>query len=106
VALSCATVFLWVQRKKPHLVYNSDMVFSDSFSSQQKSKSPPPETTNEEAAHLKSLVEKKKPVSIKLVDGEVVNGWIEYYDRNMLRLTREGKPNLFIFKNQIAYVSE
>jgi host factor-I protein len=82
------------------------MAFSDSFSSQQKSKSPPPETTNEEAAHLKSLVEKKRPVSIKLVDGEVVSGWIEYYDRNMLRLTREGKPNLFIFKHQIAYVAE
>lgn len=74
--------------------------------SAQKSKSPPPETTNEEAAHLKALVEKKTPVSIKLVDGEVVSGWIEYYDRNMLRLTREGKPNLFIFKNQIAYVAE
>jgi host factor-I protein len=81
------------------------MPFFDS-SAQNKSKSPPPETTNEEAAHLKSLVEKKKPVTIKLVDGEVVSGWIEYYDRNMLRLTREGKPNLFIFKHQIAYVAE
>jgi host factor-I protein len=40
------------------------------------------------------------------VDGEVVNGWIEYYDRNMLRLTREGMPNLFIFKHQIAYVAD
>ena len=82
------------------------MPFSDAFSSSQKSKSPPPETTNQEAAHLKSLVEKKTPVSIKLVDGEVVNGWIEYYDRNMLRLTREGKPNLFIFKNKIDYLAE
>lgn len=81
------------------------MPFFDS-SPQNKSKSPPPETTNEEAAHLKSLVEKKKPVTIKLVDGEVVSGWIEYYDRNMLRLTREGRPNLFIFKHQIAYVAE
>jgi host factor-I protein len=87
------------------LLYNSAMPFSDSFSPQ-KSKSPPPETTNEEAAHLKLLVEKKKPVSIKLLDGEVVSGWIEYYDRNMLRLTREGQPNLFIFKNQISYVAE
>ena len=87
------------------LLYNSAMSISDAFPPQ-KSKSPPPESTNEEAAHLKSLVEKKTPVSIKLVDGEVVSGWIEYYDRNMLRLTREGKPNLFIFKNQIAYVAE
>ena len=82
------------------------MPFSDPSSSPQKSKAPPPESTNQEVAHLKELVEKKKPVSIKLVDGEVVNGWIEYYDRNMLRLTREGQPNLFIFKHQIAYVAE
>ncbi len=35
-----------------------------------------------------------------------MNGWIEYYDRDMLRLTREGLPNLFIYKHQIAYVEE
>ena len=81
------------------------MPFSDSRSPHNP-KSPPLETTNEEAAHLKWLVEQKKPVSIKLVSGEVVSGWIEYYDRNMLRLTRDGKPNLFIYKHQIAYLAE
>ena len=100
----CATVFSKCSAKDQYAKI-LNMPFSDASSSQ-KSKSPPPETTNEEAAHLKSLVEKKTPVSIKLVDGEVVNGWIEYYDRNMLRLTREGQPNLFIFKHQIAYVAE
>lgn len=43
---------------------------------------------------------------VKLVNGETLHGWIEYYDRNMLRLTRQGRPNLFIFKNQIAYLAE
>ena len=66
----------------------------------------PPESTNEEAAYLKQLVEKQRAVLIKLVNGETVRGWIEYYDRNMLRLTREGLPNLFIYKQQIAYVEE
>ncbi len=41
-----------------------------------------------------------------MVDGEVVQGWIEYYDRDMLRLTREHAPNLFIFKHDILYISE
>jgi host factor-I protein len=45
-------------------------------------------------------------VSIKLMDGEVVRGWIEYYDRRMVRLTRDGAPNLFIFKHEIAYIAE
>jgi host factor-I protein len=72
----------------------------------QKKKSPPPESTNEEAAYLKQLAEKQRPISLKLISGETLRGWIEYYDRNMLRLTRQGKPNLFIFKHQIAYLAE
>ncbi len=36
----------------------------------------------------------------------MVRGWIEYYDKNMVRLTREDQPNLFIFKHEIMYISE
>jgi host factor-I protein len=71
-----------------------------------KSRTPPGSETSQEAAYLKALGEKQKPVSIKLTDGEVVNGWIEYYDRDMLRLTRADQPNLFIFKHDILYVAE
>jgi host factor-I protein len=71
-----------------------------------KAKVTPPEETSQEAVYLKSLGEKQKPVSIKLADGEVVHGWIEYYDKNMLRLTREDGPNLFIFKHEIMYIAE
>jgi host factor-I protein len=66
----------------------------------------PCEDTHQEAAYLKTLGEKQQPVRIKLMDGDVVQGWIEYYDRRMVRLTREGKPNLFIFKHEIAYIAE
>jgi len=76
------------------------------FSDQQKKKSPPTESTNEEAAYLKQLAEKQSPITLRLVNGESLRGFIEYYDRNMLRLTRQGKPNLFIFKHQIAYLAE
>jgi host factor-I protein len=71
-----------------------------------KPKVTPPEETSEEAAYLRSLSEKQKPVSIKLADGEVVHGWIEYYDKNMVRLTRDDRPNLFIFKHEIMYIQE
>jgi len=71
-----------------------------------KPKNPPPDETFQEAAYLKLLGEKQTPVSIKLLDGDVVKGWIEYYDQNMIRLTREGAPNLFIFKHQILYICE
>ncbi len=71
-----------------------------------KSKTPPPEETFEESSYLKSLGEKQKLVTVKLRDGETVRGWIEYYDKNMIRLTREGAPNLFIFKHEIMYIAE
>jgi len=60
----------------------------------------------EEAGYLKLLSEKQKAVSIKLAHGEVVRGWIEYYDKNMVRLTREDGPNLFIYKHEIMYIAE
>ncbi len=74
--------------------------------SNHKGKTPPPEDTHQEAAYLKLLGEKQRPVRIKLMHGEIVRGWIEYYDRRMVRLTREGAPNLFIFKHEIAYIAE
>ena len=70
------------------------------------SKGPPSGETGQEALYLKSLSDRQVPVAIKLRDGEVVNGWIEYFDEMMLRLTRDGKPNLFIYKSQIRSITE
>lgn len=71
-----------------------------------RGRTPPPEETFEEAAFLKNLGEKQRLVSVKLMDGQTVRGWIEYYDKKMVRLTREGAPNLFIFKHEIMYIAE
>jgi host factor-I protein len=79
---------------------------SSNNANSRRAKSPPPEDTHQEAAYLKMLGEKQRPVRIKLMDGDIVRGWIEYYDRRMVRLTREGNPNLFIFKHEIAYIAE
>ncbi|HKF45910.1 MAG TPA: RNA chaperone Hfq [Terracidiphilus sp.] len=71
-----------------------------------RSKTPPPGETGQEALYLRSLSERQVPVSVKLRDGEVVKGWIEYFDDGMLRLTRDGRPNLFIYKHQIRTITE
>jgi len=71
-----------------------------------RSKTPPPGETGQEALYLRSLSERQVNVSVKLRDGDVVRGWIEYFDDGMLRLTRQGKPNLFIYKHQILTISE
>lgn len=69
-------------------------------------KAPPAGETGQEALYLRYLSEKQVPVNVKLSGGESVAGWIEYFDDRMIRLTREGKPNLFIYKQQIRTISE
>ena len=65
-----------------------------------------PEQTFEEAKYLKQLIEKGTPVRVKMEDGEEVHGVIEYYDQSFIRITRDGEPNLFIFKHDIKYLQE
>lgn len=74
--------------------------------SRRQKKSSPTDETGQEALYLRYLSEKQVPVSVKLSDGETVTGWIEYFDDRMIRLTREGKPNLFIYKHQIRTIAE
>ncbi len=76
------------------------------LSSRRRTKTPPPGETGQEALYLRSLSDRQVVVQIKLRDGETVRGWIEYFDDAMLRLTREGLPNLFIYKHQIRTISE
>ena len=76
------------------------------LSTHRRSKTPPPGETGQEALYLRSLSDRQVQVSVKLWDGETVRGWIEYFDDGMLRLTREGKPNLFIYKHQIQTITE
>jgi host factor-I protein len=71
-----------------------------------RQKSPPPGDTGQEALYLRFLSEKQVQVAVKLHDAETVSGWIEYFDDRMIRLTREGKPNLFIYKSQIRTITE
>jgi host factor-I protein len=74
--------------------------------SRRRQKSPPPGDTGQEALYLRFLSEKQVQVAVKLHDAETVSGWIEYFDDRMIRLTREGKPNLFIYKSQIRTITE
>jgi sRNA-binding regulator protein Hfq len=41
---------------------------------------------------------------IVLDDGETLRGTVEWYDRDCIKLTRQGTANLMIFKKNIKYV--
>ena len=82
------------------------MTFRPNAPLSNKPRNVPADETYREAEYLKSLSERRQPITVKLLDGETVEGWIEYFDQNMIRVTREGAPNLFIFKHDIAYIAE
>ena len=64
------------------------------------------EQTNAEAEYLALLIRHRTPVIVQLVNGDRMSGWIEYYDRGFIRLTRASEANVFIYKDQIEYIQE
>ncbi|MBI4902383.1 MAG: RNA chaperone Hfq [Acidobacteria bacterium] len=69
-------------------------------------KNKPVEQTYEEPKYLRQLIEQQTPVTVRLTDETEVSGTIEYYDAAFIRITRQGKPNLFLFKHHIKYIYE
>ena len=65
-----------------------------------------PAETHREGAYLRYLAHTQTPVVVKLISGETIRGFVEYYDRRFIRVTRQGEPNLFIFKSKIKYLYE
>ena len=71
-----------------------------------KSKTRAPESTLEESKYLRSLVDRKQKVCIRMEDNENVCGFVEFFDTSFIRLTRPGEPNLFVYKHDIKYLYE
>jgi host factor-I protein len=70
------------------------------------SKTKAPEQTFEESKYLRRLADTRTAVRLKLADNSEIVGVIEFFDESFLRLTREGKPNLFIYKHDVKYLWE
>ena len=70
------------------------------------SKTKAPDQTFEEVRYLRHLSENQIPIRVKLTHNAEVEGTVEFYDLDFIRLTREGKPNLFLYKHDIKYLYE
>jgi host factor-I protein len=70
------------------------------------SKTKAPEQTFEEVRYLRYLAEKRIPVRVRLTDNSELEGIVEFFDLSFIRLTRDGEPNLFVFKHDIKYLYE
>jgi host factor-I protein len=64
----------------------------------------PPEITHAENFYWIKQMQSRTPMAIVLESGETLHGVVEWYDRDCIKLTRQGSPNLMIFKRNIKYV--
>lgn len=64
----------------------------------------PPEQTHAEEFYYLKQMQAKTPVNVVLDDGERLAGWIEWYDKNCIKVHRNDGPNLLIFKHHIKYI--
>jgi len=64
---------------------------------------PPTDTFAESYYYLKQM-NKKTPMAVVYADGEIVEGYVEWYDRNCIKLNRDNAPNLLIYKSSIRCI--
>jgi host factor-I protein len=65
-----------------------------------------PDHTFQEVRYLEHLIDDRVPVRVRLSDNSEIDGTIEFYDARFIRITRQGEPNLFLFKHDIKYLYE
>jgi len=69
-----------------------------------RKKPAPPEQTHAENFYYVKQMQARTPVAVVLNDGEVLRGTVEWYDRDCIKLTRYGSPNLLVYKHSIKYL--
>ncbi|HYX70127.1 MAG TPA: RNA chaperone Hfq [Terriglobales bacterium] len=67
-------------------------------------KTAPAEQTHAENFYYQKQMQSKTPMVIVLKDGEEVHGYIEWYDKNCIKVTRNGSSNLLVYKPSIKYM--
>ena len=64
----------------------------------------PQEQTNAENFYYQKQMQSRTPMVVVLRDGEEIHGIIEWYDKTCIKVTRNGAPNLMIYKPSIKYM--
>jgi sRNA-binding regulator protein Hfq len=64
----------------------------------------PQAETNAEIFYYKKQMDVHTQMVIVLRDGEEIEGTIEWYDRNALKINRKGAPNIMLLKHNIKYM--
>ncbi len=63
-----------------------------------------PEQTFAENFYFQKQLQTKTLLTLVLKNGETINGTVDWYDKNCVKLSRMGKPNLLLYKTAIRYI--
>jgi host factor-I protein len=74
------------------------------FSEAGRKKNVPPTETNAEIYYYKKQIDSHTLMVIVLQDGEEIQGTIEWYDREALKVNRKNEPNILLLKHNIKYM--
>jgi len=64
----------------------------------------PAEQTNAENFYYLKQMQSRTIMVVVLTDGTELTGWIEWYDKNCIKLNRTSAPNLLIFKHSVKFM--
>jgi host factor-I protein len=67
-------------------------------------RSAPAEQTHAEMFYFQKQIQGKTPMTLVLTNGETLVGTIDWYDKNCIKMSRNGKSNLLIYKPAIRYI--
>ena len=75
-----------------------------SDSAEPRKKTPPSPETNAETFYYKKQIDSKTRMIIVLTDGEEIEGTIEWYDLDALKINRAAAPNILLPKHNVKYM--
>lgn len=71
-----------------------------------KPKTKAPLQTLAEDTYLRQLAAKKVPITVKMHSGKLIEGTLEIFDADILRVAQAGAASAFLYKEEIKYLWE
>ena len=88
------------REKKPH----KESANPSNQQTNPRKKNPLQIDTNAEIYYYRKQIEAHTPMTIVLQDGERIEGTIEWYDRDALKIVRKNAPNVLLLRHSIKYM--
>ena len=81
-----------------------DKYSRENYSDSRRKSPPPPRETDAETYYYKKQIDARTKMVVVLRDGEEIEGVIDWYDLDALKIDREDAPKILLLKHNIKYM--